>query len=197
MIDNQCHCPCHTDSGIRHIVECCSQCPHCNRNIKYMKAHLGKCTVLDKKSYADLQQAETFEESNVAKRSYLDKINTLDDYQEFANEMSGHEFATFSDESAKASHELVFNLIGLCGETGEVAEKIKKAIRHSNINDVSASLTAEKKKGIALELGDVLYYLARVTDMIGLKLSDIACLNQEKLLDRVSRDVVKGEGDYR
>jgi NTP pyrophosphatase (non-canonical NTP hydrolase) len=125
------------------------------------------------------------------------EIITLDQYQNFANAVSGHEFVALIEDSFKVSHELVFNALGLAGEAGEVVEKVKKAIRLSNINNVYDSLTEEKKKGIAKELGDTLYYLSRVADMLGLKLSDVARFNQEKLLDRLARGVVKGEGDDR
>lgn len=185
-----CYCSCHSGSGEKHVVACCTPCQYCGENVSFMNSHVNNCPGAKRATERRKKIQETYDNN-------LSEIVTLDDYQNFANNMSGHEFEKLSSESSQVSHELVFNLIGLCGETGEVAEKIKKAIRHSNLDEVANTLTDEKKKGIALELGDVLYYLSRVANMLGIKLSEIARLNQEKLLDRVSRDVVKGEGDNR
>lgn len=183
-----CNCVCHSHDGVIHGVPCCEPCAYCGQNVLYPNRHVQTC---------EAAKADTRRQSiDKVYRNNLEEILTLDEYQTFANNMSGYEFDTIS-ESSKASHELVFNLIGLCGEAGEVAEKIKKAIRRSNMDDVSSSLSDSYKNSIALELGDTFYYLARVANLLGLKLSEVARLNQEKLLDRLKRDVVKGEGDNR
>lgn len=79
-------------------------------------------------------------------------------------------------------------LLGLFGETGEVSEKIKKSIRDGNEID---------KIEIGKELGDVLYYLARITEYFDLTLEEVAELNIEKLADRQKRNKISGSGDNR
>lgn len=83
---------------------------------------------------------------------------------------------------------VIYPLIGLCGESGEVAEKIKKAIRKGVDYDRNA---------IQLEMGDVLWNLGMLANDLGLNLNDIANENIKKLESRLKRDVIKGEGDER
>lgn len=85
-----------------------------------------------------------------------------------------------------------FPMIGLAGETGEVAEKIKKIIRDKNgvVDDVSRS---EVEK----ELGDVLWYLSQIASEFGLSLDDVASSNIEKIQSRRERNVTHGDGDNR
>ncbi|MFB6145112.1 MAG: nucleoside triphosphate pyrophosphohydrolase family protein [Candidatus Nanohaloarchaea archaeon] len=77
--------------------------------------------------------------------------------------------------------------LGLNGEAGEVAEKIKKSIRDDK------ELGDDMKK----ELGDVLWYLARLADELGFELDDVAENNLDKLFDRKERDRIHGDGDNR
>jgi NTP pyrophosphatase (non-canonical NTP hydrolase) len=80
----------------------------------------------------------------------------------------------------------------LAGESGEVAEKVKKILRdHKGIID------EEKKKEITKELGDVLWYLSQIASEIGVPLEEVASLNIEKLKSRFDRDKIKGSGDNR
>lgn len=82
--------------------------------------------------------------------------------------------------------------IGLMGEAGEVANKIKKIIR-----DDKGKLKSEKAKEIGLELGDVMWYVAQLTTELGLKLSDVAGDTIEKLASRKNRGKIHGSGDNR
>ncbi len=83
---------------------------------------------------------------------------------------------------------LVENLLGLCGEAGEVAEKAKKQFRDN------AKVTSEE---IQRELGDVLFYVAALSNLYGSNLETVAKMNLDKLNDRQRRGVLKGEGDNR
>ena len=76
--------------------------------------------------------------------------------------------------------------LGLCEEAGEVAGKIKKAIR-----DDDGELDSERIEAIALELGDVLWYLTIMAGELGLSLDDIASKNIEKLSSRKERNTIK------
>lgn len=69
-------------------------------------------------------------------------------------------------------------VLGLCGETGEIADIVKKVEFHGHPLDKA---TLNK---IKLELGDVLWYVAMMSKHLDLKLSDVATSNQEKLENR-------------
>lgn len=87
---------------------------------------------------------------------------------------------------------VIYPLIGLSGEVGEVSEKIKKIIR-----DKSGFVSHENKVVIQAEIGDVLWYVAVLADSLGLKLEDIAQGNISKLASRKERNVIHGDGDVR
>jgi NTP pyrophosphatase (non-canonical NTP hydrolase) len=87
---------------------------------------------------------------------------------------------------------LAYPALGLCGEAGEVAELVKKALR-----DEGGALSAERRDRLAQELGDVLWYLAQLTTEAGLDLDAIATANLEKLASRAARDRLHGDGDDR
>lgn len=89
-------------------------------------------------------------------------------------------------------NELFHLALGLAGETGEVMEKLKKAVR-----DNESVITEEMKQDLKKELGDVLWYLAVFADYLGIELQDIAHLNLEKLADRQRRNKLSGSGDNR
>ena len=85
---------------------------------------------------------------------------------------------------------IVYPTLGLCGEAGEVADKIKKTIRGDYTLD-------EVTGNIADELGDVLWYLAILADDLGVDLEDIAKWNVDKLQRRMKSNKIKGDGDNR
>lgn len=82
--------------------------------------------------------------------------------------------------------------LAICGEAGEVAEKVKKVLRDKNGQFFSPDLT-----GIALELGDVLWYLSVMAKRLGFTLEEIANLNLEKIKSRVDRGTLHGCGNER
>lgn len=87
---------------------------------------------------------------------------------------------------------LVYTTMGLASEAGEVAGKVKKVIR-----DNGGLMSREKKAEIADELGDVLWYVARLAAHLEIDLNDIASLNLIKLTSRKERNVISGSGDKR
>ena len=91
-----------------------------------------------------------------------------------------------------AGDNLLYPTLGLCGEAGEVAEKVKKMVR-----DDAGVLTPERRAALAKELGDVLWYVAQVATEADLDLDVIAGANLEKLLSRQERGVLQGSGDER
>lgn len=87
---------------------------------------------------------------------------------------------------------IIYPSLGLCGEAGEVAEKVKKVIRDNN-----GELTEEKRLEIAKEIGDVLWYAATLSHDLGYDLEDIAMMNINKLRSRQKRNKINGNGDNR
>ena len=91
-----------------------------------------------------------------------------------------------------AGSNILYPTLGLCGESGEVAEKVKKMIR-----DDRGVLTDERRQALSKELGDVLWYLAQVASEASLDLDAIAAANLEKLNSRQRRGALGGSGDDR
>lgn len=70
---------------------------------------------------------------------------------------------------------LAVHALGIAGESGEVADYLKKVVGHGHPLDVER---------VAKEIGDVLWYVALLADDIGLTLSDVATMNIDKLRSR-------------
>ena len=110
------------------------------------------------------------------------RISDLDMYQQVAKTT-----AIYPREQA-----IIYPTLGLTGEAGEVANKVKKIIRDgSNKND--EKLVSE----IKAEIGDCLWYIAVLADDFNIKLSDIASANLEKLAIRKKNNTIHGSGDNR
>ncbi len=87
---------------------------------------------------------------------------------------------------------LYYTTLGLVGEAGEIANKVKKIMRDNN-----GKLEEINKADIFDELGDVLWYCATIADELGVNLEDVAKLNLIKLEDRMNRGKIQGSGDKR
>ena len=89
-------------------------------------------------------------------------------------------------------HPVIYPTLGLVNEAGEVAGKIKKIFR-----DRAGVIGDADREALALELGDVLWYLAEICSRLGIRLEDVAEANLAKIADRVERGVLHGDGDRR
>lgn len=108
---------------------------------------------------------------------------TLDEYQGLAIESAVYD----------AKFAILYPALKLSGEAGEVAEKIGKRLR-----DQDGDFTDPKwLDSVALELGDVLWYIAALARDLGWSLEDIADRNLSKLASRMERGVIGGSGDNR
>lgn len=119
----------------------------------------------------------------------------------FQEPMTFDEYEADAMETAIYPDELLYPVMGLMGEAGEVAEKVKKFYRDNayevQCEDAVEEIPAEVRMGIAKELGDVLWYVTAIASDIGYSLEEVASLNVEKLQDRQDRDVLTGSGDNR
>ena len=110
------------------------------------------------------------------------KVSDLDMYQQVAKQT-----AIYPREQA-----IIYPTLGLTGEAGEVANKVKKIIRDDG-NKINESVVQE----ISAEIGDCLWYISVLADDIGVKLSDIANNNLVKLANRKKKGTIHGSGDTR
>ena len=107
--------------------------------------------------------------------------------------MELNDYQTLAKATAIYEMPVVYPALGMCGEAGEVAEKVKKVIRDNN-SDFS---TAEFKEDIKKEIGDVLWYVANMSSDVGLTLQEVAEANVAKLQSRKIRGKIGGSGDNR
>lgn len=105
---------------------------------------------------------------------------TFNNYQKYARETAIYKDGIF------------YPALGLCGESGEVADKIKKIYR-----DNDGIISEENKEQIVKEMGDVLWYLANMATDLGVTLEDVAKKNLEKIQSRQEKNLIHGEGDNR
>ena len=107
------------------------------------------------------------------------------------------DFKTYNIESSKVllyprDIAPLYLALGVNGEAGEVGEKVKKVYRdRSGVFDGTSTLEIQK------EIGDVLWYLNRLSEELGFTLESAAILNLRKIQDRIDREVLQSEGDNR
>ena len=115
---------------------------------------------------------------------------TLNEYQNHALETSKY----------PEEYKVIFPALGMNGEAGEVAEKVKKVIRDIVIvRDSNGSILVPEnvRESLAKEIGDVLWYVAIMAFDLGYPLEEIAKMNCDKLNSRKQRGVISGDGDNR
>jgi NTP pyrophosphatase (non-canonical NTP hydrolase) len=107
--------------------------------------------------------------------------------------LKDHQTAALSTAAPKDKpNELLHLVLGLVGESGEIAEKFKKWIRDHDSDERKID-----RDDVSNELGDVLWYLAVLADYLDLDLDNIAQSNLAKLASRQTRGVLGGAGDHR
>lgn len=113
-------------------------------------------------------------------------MTSLNDYQKGTRETS--KYPGFGE-----GNWLALSYLGLgLGEAGEVQGKLKKVLR-----DDDGKVTWQRKGELIGELGDLLWYVARVADELGVDLETIGTMNLDKLRSRAERGVIGGSGDTR
>jgi len=90
------------------------------------------------------------------------------------------------------THRILYPALGMAGEAGEVANKVKKIIR-----DGTENMPDDWKDQLASEIGDVLWYCAALANDLGMPLALIAAQNRDKLLERKQKGTISGSGDKR
>lgn len=115
----------------------------------------------------------------------------FNDYQKKAKDTAIYP-DVYLEQGSYRSCSFLYPALGLCGESGEVAEKIKKILRDKN-----GKPSPEDIDGLKKELGDILWYISALAGEFELSLDDIAETNINKLASRKERNEIKGFGDNR
>lgn len=115
--------------------------------------------------------------------------------------MDMEEYQATAMQTAIYPDALIYPMLGLQGEVGELSEKLKKFFRDNDyevqMEDCVEEMPAQLRYEMALECGDILWYLTAISSDLGYSLEEIASLNLEKLEGRVSRNTLRGSGDFR
>jgi NTP pyrophosphatase (non-canonical NTP hydrolase) len=109
--------------------------------------------------------------------------------------LSANDYQTAALQTAiypNQGNNYIYPTLGLVGEAGEVAEKVKKLIR-----DGDGILTKPDREKIALEVSDTCWYLAVLAHELDYTLEEIMQMNLDKLASRQQRGVISGSGDNR
>ena len=103
--------------------------------------------------------------------------------------MNMNDYQNQADTTAiyPASVQVLYPTLGLAGEAGEVANKVKKIVRDGKLD----------KEAIGSEIGDCLWYIAAICKDLGLKMEDVAQANLDKLRQRQEKGTLSGSGDTR
>lgn len=117
-----------------------------------------------------------------SKAGWYNEVMNMNDYQQ----------AALRTANPDHPNELFHLVLGLVGESGEIAEKMKKLVRDHDSDESKIDRDDIKK-----ELGDVLWYAAVLASYLDISLDDIATANIEKLASRQRRGVLGGSGDNR
>lgn len=112
----------------------------------------------------------------------------IDAYQEWTNTT-----VVFSDPTKITEGEdlgdIMYCALGLAGEAGEVADKVKKLYRDG--------YSPQQRGAILVELGDVMWYASQLAYLFNVRMSEILQANQDKLNSRRARNKLHGSGDER
>lgn len=113
----------------------------------------------------------------------------MQDYQDWTVET-----AVYPEAGKYTERELNYLVHGLTGEAGELANKFKKFLRRGAIilrEDASLDLLPEEAEMLIDEMGDILWYLCRMAETLGIPIEDIANRNRRKLEERKAADEIK------
>lgn len=106
--------------------------------------------------------------------------------------MNINEYQKQASETAIYQDKVIYPTLGLAGEAGEIANKVKKILR-----DNAGEMKEDVRQNLISELGDVLWYIAALATDLKADLSEVANQNIEKLNSRKNRGVIGGSGDNR
>lgn len=113
----------------------------------------------------------------------------LNEYQNLCNRRDGS--VMYPSHLEGNIESISYCSLSLCGEAGEVANKVKKILRGDT------PLTLGEKHKLAKELSGAFWYLSMLSLELGYTLEELAKLNIETINSRLARNVLRGDGDDR
>lgn len=122
----------------------------------------------------------------------IDALKRIPTFESYLAALESENLIVYPDAGQQTMPAITYCVLGLCGESGEVAEKIKKILR-----DNGGEITDELRMALAKEMGDVLWYWTRLCSEVGLSPAQVAELNLAKLISRRDRGAFGGSGDER
>lgn len=162
-------------------------------NLTYQE-FMGQCRASDKTAYGAAQREPISIPTELVEmgfNAYQDRCVALAlpqaDYRAVGTQRDGVGIKIASPEL-----DWIYPALGLCGEAGEVAEKLKKVLR-----DDKGVMTEETKEAVKKELGDVQWYVAYLAHKLGFTLQEVAEANLKKLYARETKGTRRGSGDDR
>lgn len=110
-------------------------------------------------------------------------------YKEVGKPMNMKAYQDMAAKTAiyNSTHQILYPALGLVGEAGEVANKVKKMMRDGVFD----------REAVVSELGDVMWYIAALCRDLNVEMNDVALDNLKKLYDRMQRGTIQGNGDNR
>jgi NTP pyrophosphatase (non-canonical NTP hydrolase) len=108
--------------------------------------------------------------------------------------MNWDEYQSFVVTSKKydSSFAILYPVLGLASEAGEVAGKLKKTLR-----DFNGKIDEEQRNKLIDEISDVLWYVTACVDDLGFTLEELAEYNYTKISGRLRNGTIHGDGDVR
>ncbi len=112
------------------------------------------------------------------------------DFDEYQKKAAKYDLAKVTADLKAVG--FIEKVLGLTGEAGETADKIKKILRDKN------GIASDEDYDLVIkELGDTLWYIASIARYLNVPLSEVANRNLKKLESRQKRNKLHGEGDNR
>lgn len=160
-----CGCQCHTNPGVMHIMACCDEPP----------------AIMERKNMLTFTKYQQL----AASTAVYPKVLIAPDVEVW----DGDVIESLAEQEPIG---FLYPALGLVGEAGEVAEKIKKLVR-----DRQGIVDDDVRVAVAKELGDVMWYLAALCKEFGLDMGEVAQGNLDKLAARAAKGTLGGSGDNR
>lgn len=103
--------------------------------------------------------------------------------------------AVYPEATCRSEKELNYLIQGFTGESGELANLFKKWLRDETVTLLPyfalSRLPNDKKDQLIKELGDALWYMARIARVLGYSMTEVAQLNHDKLEERKAANQLK------
>lgn len=168
-------------------------------DIEYGKAAVKAGRIMMFSDVYNLSEKDTYTLYILSAREYLGELPLSTEIM--VERLTGYTKMNFNEYQEKAfetalypkiGSNIYYPTMGLSGEAGEIANKVKKVMR-----DRGGRLTDAIREDLAQEIGDCLWYLSALSSELQLWMGDIATANIEKLTDRAERGTIQGSGDNR